>query len=84
MTREMAMMGIPTISVYQGELLEVDKFLIAERLMVYKPDIKIKDVEDMVTCNSEPHINKKLVEKGKEAYELFKSQIFKSNNHDKS
>lgn len=28
MTREFALMGIPTISLYQGELLEVDKYLI--------------------------------------------------------
>lgn len=77
MTREMAMMGIPTISVYQGELLEVDKFLITERMMLYKPDIKFKDVEEMISYNSTQHVNMKLVEKGKKAYELFKSELLK-------
>ena len=34
MTREFAIMGIPTISLYQGELLEVDKYLIKHNLLV--------------------------------------------------
>ncbi|MEP6597430.1 MAG: DUF354 domain-containing protein [Ginsengibacter sp.] len=77
MTREMSMMGIPTISVYQGELLEVDKFLISEMLMVHKPEINIKDAEDIIGYNSKEHINMKLINKGKQAYELFKSQLLK-------
>jgi predicted glycosyltransferase len=77
MTREMAIMGIPTISVYQGELLEVDKFLIGEMLMVHKPEISFKDVEDIIGSHSEQHVNMKLIDKGKQAYELFKSQLLK-------
>ena len=77
MTREMAMMGIPTISVYQGELLEVDKFLISEMLMVHKPEINLDDVEDIIGSNSKQHINMKLIDKGKQAYDLFKSQLLK-------
>ncbi len=34
MTREFAIMGIPTISLYQGELLEVDKYLINNGVLV--------------------------------------------------
>ena len=79
MTREMAIMGIPTISVYQGELLEVDKFLISEMLMVHKPEISLKDVEDIMGSHSKQHLNMKLIDKGKQAYELFKSQLLKYN-----
>ena len=40
MTRELAILGIPTISVYQDDLLEVDKFLLEENLMMHEPNLK--------------------------------------------
>jgi len=79
MTREMAMMGIPTISVYQGELLEVDQFLIKEKLMTHKPDIRLEDMEGTISIESNQQADVKLIKKGKEAYELFKSELLKYN-----
>ena len=35
MTREMAVIGMPTISIYQDDLLDVDKYLIGQGLMLH-------------------------------------------------
>ncbi len=84
MTREMALIGVPTISVYQDELLEVDKFLIAEKLMVHLVELKYQDVEEMIASKALQSVNMKLISKGKEAYQFFKQEILKYNKTDKS
>nr|MBI1232852.1 DUF354 domain-containing protein [Cytophagales bacterium] len=76
MTREMSMIGIPTISVYQGELLDVDNFLIQEKYLVHQPDLDLQFVKQMLRDSSEMKKNRtELIEKGKEAYELLKSEL---------
>ena len=77
MTREMALMGIPTISVYQGELLDVDKFLIAEKQMMHRLDLTSGDVINVLSSQTSRDVNVTLIEKGREAYELFKQEILK-------
>ncbi len=37
MTREMAVLGIPTISVYQEKLLDVDRHLMARDALLHRP-----------------------------------------------
>ena len=80
MTREMAIMGIPTISVYQGELLEVDKFLITKKLMIHEPDLKFNELGSFIDDTAAASINSNLIDKGKEAYNLFKSELLKYTN----
>jgi len=80
MTREMAIMGIPTISVYQGELLEVDKFLITQKLMIHEPDLKFNELGSFIDDTAAASINSNLIDKGKEAYNLFKSELLKYTN----
>lgn len=75
MTREMAMLGIPTISVYQGELLDVDLFLIKENYLVHNPDLDLPFVEELIRKNLNGYNNKALIEKGKIAYTLFKAEL---------
>ncbi len=77
MTRELAILGIPTISVYQDDLLEVDKFLIGKGVMQHEPDITAEKVLDFIRSleNKEPDLE--LMKKGKQAYELLKSNIYK-------
>ncbi|MCC5939714.1 MAG: DUF354 domain-containing protein [Lunatimonas sp.] len=76
MTREMSMIGIPTISVYQGELLDVDKFLIQNGYMVHQPDLSLDFIYNILNQSKEAGANSALlIEKGKEAYELFKSEL---------
>lgn len=75
MTREMALMGVPTISVYQGDLLDVDKFLIHKGLMQFQPDIKCEKLIDIITHLKDIDADPELLLKGREAYEIFKSEI---------
>ena len=80
MTREMAMIGIPTISVYQDELLEVDKLLIDAGQMLHKKNLHIEDIHDYLNLfNAEPHFNE-LMAKGKKAYKMFFNEITHQNN----
>jgi predicted glycosyltransferase len=75
MTREMAMVGVPTISVYQDELLEVDKQLIDSGQMLHKQNLHIEDIEDYFSSFiTEPHFNDLMV-KGKKAYAMFLNEI---------
>lgn len=80
MTREMALIGVPTISVYQGDLLEVDKFLIAQGLMIHNQDLRYNDVEQTISTNASRSVNMNLIIKGEEAYQLFKQEILKYNS----
>lgn len=75
MTREMAMVGIPTISVYQDDLLEVDKLLIDAGQMLHKKSLNRDDIDDYLqSFNTEPHLNELMV-KGKKAYTMFINEI---------
>lgn len=75
MTREMAILGICTISVYQGELLDVDKFLISKKLLRHSPAITVREIDEVMNANNSGVINDILIEKGKQAYELIKSTL---------
>lgn len=77
MTREMAILGIPTISVYQDDLLDVDSFLLSKGLMLHEPNITPEKVTSYIDSlkNAPPALE--LMNKGKEAYNLFKSEILK-------
>ncbi len=77
MTREMAILGVPTISVYQDALLEVDSYLLSKNLMLHEPNITAEKVVSYIESlqNKPPALE--LMNKGKEAYNLFKTEIFK-------
>lgn len=76
MTREMSIMGIPTISVYQGELLAVDKFLIQEEYLLHKPHLEAKDIYELLKSRSgEKQEKTELIDKGKKAYEILKTEL---------
>ncbi len=77
MTRELAILGIPTISVYQDALLEVDEFLLSKGLMLHEPMLTAEKVETYINGlqNKPPALE--LMNKGKAAYQLFKKEILK-------
>jgi predicted glycosyltransferase len=75
MTREMAVIGIPTISVYQDNLLDVDQYLINSGLMQHLPKLKTENVLNYIQQNYAKPPDKTLLLKGKEAYYLIKSLI---------
>lgn len=75
MTREMAVLGIPTISVYQDELLDVDRYLLNVDAFIHRPSLTateaLRHLEE--TSHRPPH--RELLEKGKTAYDMIKLQI---------
>lgn len=75
MTREMAVIGIPTISVYQDELLDVDRYLIEQGLMLHNPALTAKNVIDVINTNSGQEPNETLLLRGKEAYIMIKNKL---------
>lgn len=79
MTRELAILGIPTISVYQDDLLEVDKFLLEKGAMLHEPNITAEKVLDFISSLTDKKPDLELMNKGKAAYQLLKSNIYKLN-----
>jgi predicted glycosyltransferase len=77
MTRELAILGIPTISVYQDKLLDVDEFLLQKSLMLHEPMLTAEKVTQHIASleNKPPALE--LMDKGKQAYQLFKQEILK-------
>ncbi len=68
MTREIAIMGIPTISVYQDELLGVDKYLIDKGYMSHVKNLENANAGKLIAMLGEHIGNGHLLEKGKKAY----------------
>ncbi len=75
MTRELAVLGIPTISVYQDKLLDVDKHLIRIGYLIHKPDLDAKFVLNLLGEREHRPPARELLDKGKEAYELIKEVL---------
>lgn len=84
MTRELAILGVPTISVYQGELLEVDKFLLEKGAMLHEPNLTAEKVMSLINSLHDKQPDTDLMNKGREAYQLIKSSIYNLKNHGKS
>ncbi|HEU4608905.1 MAG TPA: DUF354 domain-containing protein [Chitinophagaceae bacterium] len=75
MTREMAILGIPTISVYQDELLEVDKFLISQQIMRHEPALTATKLKDILKDLQNKQPDSTLMVKGRQAYNMFIEEI---------
>jgi predicted glycosyltransferase len=75
MTREMAVLGIPTISVYQDELLDVDRYLLAQDAFLHQPLLTAKEALHYLEHSSRQSPNRELLEKGRSAYDQIKSAI---------
>lgn len=70
MTRESAVLGIPTISVYQDRLLDVDRYLIKKGSMTHNPEINADYVKKYILKTVKNAPNRDLLLKGKKAYKL--------------
>ena len=80
MTREMAVVGTPTISVYQDALLDVDRYLISIDQMLHKPDLDaVFALHYLESCTGRT-ANRELLAKGQEAYQLIKSVLLGQTN----
>jgi uncharacterized protein len=75
MTRELAVLGIPVISIYQAKLLCVDKYLAKKGRMKIKLDLTSEEIKlYLMTVNN---IDKDLsiLDEGKESYNIVKQLI---------
>ncbi len=75
MTREMAIIGIPTISVYQDKLLAVDQYIISKGLMTHDANINAKKIQNIIYNIEKRNPAQELMIKGEKAYILLKSEI---------
>jgi predicted glycosyltransferase len=75
MTREMAVLGIPTISVYQDELLDVDKYLIGAAAFVHRPALTAEEAIHFVESAQRRPPDQELLAKGKAAYDMVKAAL---------
>jgi len=75
MTREMAVLGIPTVSVYQDELLDVDRYLLDVGAFVHDPALTSVTLLRLLDTAARKPANRQLLDKGKEAYALIKNAI---------
>lgn len=75
MTREMAVLGIPTISVYQEKLLEVDRYLLARGALAHRPSLTAAEALDALERAARRPPNPELLHKGRLACEMIKSTI---------
>jgi predicted glycosyltransferase len=75
MTREMAVLGIPTISVYQEKLLDVDRYLMAREAFVHRPALTAAEALRHLERAERRPPNRELLEKGRLACELIKSEL---------
>ena len=75
MTREMAVLGVPTISVYQGELLDVDEYLVAAGAMIHEPTLTADTARRFLESRQAQAPQQALLQKGREAYKLLKTTL---------
>ncbi|MEH2516365.1 putative glycosyltransferase [Bradyrhizobium sp. AZCC 1610] len=75
MTREMAVLGIPTVSIYRSELLDVDRYLLRSGCMQHRPDLDAETALRILDNAAERGPNLELLHKGKVAYTQLYSLI---------
>jgi len=83
MSREMAIAGIPSISIYNNELLEVDEYLIKRGLLVHKTELDANFIDTFVNLDSKQIFIMDLLDKGKKAENLIKDIIVKTGKESK-
>ena len=77
MTREMALVGVPTISVYQGDLLGVDQFMIDNGYLKHIPELSSEKLLLEIANSENKSTENPLLEKGKKAFNLILDNILR-------
>jgi len=80
MTREMAVMNIPVISIYQSELLSVDNYLIDKGLMKINPKITYKEIISFISNTPDSGSELSVLKEGLQSFELIKEHIYNLQN----
>ena len=80
MTRELAILEIPVISIYQAEMLSVDKYLIDRGLLTINPEITFQEIKSILGSEVQSKMEWMTLNEGKESFLLIKNLIIKLNN----
>jgi uncharacterized protein len=80
MTRELAVLEIPVISIYQAELLSVDRYLVEKGLMKVNPDITYEDINAFLRSGYGTERTWSAYNEGKESFQLINNLIMNLNN----
>jgi predicted glycosyltransferase len=75
MTREMAVLGVPTISMYQAALLGVDRYLVEHGIMSHEPKLTARAALERLRAAERRPPNRELLERGKEAWNMMKNTL---------
>ena len=75
MTREMAVLGVPTISVYQPELLGVDRYLVEQGIMAHDRKLTAAAALAQLATLTRKAPNRDLLERGRAAWQLVKETL---------
>lgn len=78
MTREAAVLGVPTISIYQDDLLDVDDYLIRHGFMVHVRELTADKVRRFMNRRQRHPMDTKLLNKGHCAYDKIVGAIVES------
>lgn len=76
MTRELAVLGIPVISIYQEELLKVDRYLAKRELLQINPDITYDEIKQRLVDSTQKRQDKTVIEDGKDSYKMIKDLVY--------
>jgi len=77
MTRELAILGIPVISIYQEQLLCVDQYIVNKGKMMIAPKISYSEIENILENNTKINQDFSLLNEGNESYKLLLETIIK-------
>jgi hypothetical protein len=75
MTRELAVLGIPVVSIYQDKLLRVDEYLVAEGLLRVDPEITYAEIREMIELNTGPSKERSALNDGQASYAMIHEMI---------
>jgi len=76
MTRELAILGISVISIYQGKMLCVDQYLVDKGLMTINPYFSFKDYKAVLGTDLGSENKLSVLNEGKESYSIIKNLIY--------
>jgi hypothetical protein len=80
MTRELAILEIPVISIYQAELLSVDRYLVDKGLMKVSPSIGYDEIKNSINTGYSAEKSWSVLNEGKESFTIIKNLITNLNN----
>jgi len=75
MTRELAVLGIPVISIYQAEMLCVDKYLVDRGRMKIKPDVTYEEIIKVLEISNTGKKDLLVLYEGQESHTIIRNLI---------